>query len=247
LLCFEKLTTLIEENYQMETLPAAPIAPQAPVSSRKWYEIWRDVWTNPGVEAFWSILKEPDHSATRGFIWIGITSLVLGLLSSITSIPLLNRMNSQVSGFLSSGETIFTAICGFIFYTICLIIGIAILTGVFHLVAKIFGGNGKWSDLVFCLAAVWAPANILVSVFSAIWAIFSQIRVLFFLVAIIFGIVAVALAIYNIILYILAIRASENVGTGGAIATVLIPIGVVIVLAFCCAATLVPVFINTVR
>jgi hypothetical protein len=238
---------LNEENLLMDTLPAAPIAPEVPVISRKWYEIWRDVWTNPGVEAFWSILKEKDHSATRGFIWIGVTALILGLISSIVSIPLLNRVSSQVPSFLSSGETVLTALCTIILAPITVIIGTIIMTGIYHFVAKLFRGNGNWSDLVFCLAAVIAPASIISTVVSAIWSIFSQVRVLFFLVAILFGIIAVALGIYNIILYILAIRASENVGTGGAIATVLIPIGVVLVISVCCVATLIPAFVNSVR
>jgi hypothetical protein len=229
----------------METVPET--LPAAPVSSRKWYEIWRDVWTNPGVEAFWSILKDKDHSATRGFIWIGVTSLILGLISSIVSIPLLNRVSSQVPSFLGSGETVLTALCTIILTPIFAIIGLIIGTGIYHLVAKLFGGNGNWSDLVFCLAAVIAPASLISTIVSAIWSIFSQVRVLFFLVAIVFGIIVVVLAIYNIVLYILAIKASENVGTGGAIATVLIPIGVLVVLGFCCTATLIPALINTVQ
>ncbi len=230
----------------MEPLPVETL-PAQPVSSRKWYEIWRDVWTNPGVEAFWSILKEPDHSATRGFIWIGITSLVLGLISGIVSIPILRSTSSQLPSILSGGETVLTTLCTIILAPIFTIIVMIIMTGIYHFVAKLFHGTGNWSDLVFCIAAVVAPASILSSVISVIWAIFSQIRVLFFLVAIIFGIVAVALAIYNIILYILAIRASENVGTGGAIATVLIPIGVVLVLGICCSALLIPAFFNSVQ
>ncbi len=231
----------------METLPAAPIAPQAPVSSRKWYEIWRDVWTNPGVEAFWSILKEPDHSATRGFIWVGITSLVLGIISSFASIPLLNRMSSQVPSFLSGGETVLTSLCTIILTPIFAIIGMIIMTGIYHLVARLFGGNGTWNDLVFCLAAVIAPASIFGTILSAILSIFSLVQELFFLFAIFAGIIALALFIYNIILYILAIRASENVGTGGAIATVLIPIGVVFVVTICCSATLIPAFVTSGR
>jgi hypothetical protein len=226
----------------METLPAPP------VSSRKWYEIWRDVWTNPGVEAFWSILKERDHSATRGFIWIGVTSLILGLAGAITSIPVLQSTNSQLPGWINSGGSIVTGLCTLILTPVFTIIGMMILTGIFHLIAKLFGGNGTWGDLVFCIAAVVAPASVISGVVGIFGGIFSQVRVFFFLVAIIFGIIAVALAIYNIILYVLAIRASENVGTGGAIATLLIPIGVVIVLGFCCGITaIIPTLITTSR
>lgn len=225
----------------METLPAQP------VSSRKWYEIWRDVWMNPGVEAFRSILKERDHSATRGLIWIGITSLVLGLAGSIISIPVLSSTTSQFPSFLGTGESVITGVCTVILTPIFTIISMIILTGIFHLIAKLFGGNGTWGDLVFCLAAVVAPASIISGVLGTVGGLFSQVRVLFFLIAILFGIIALALAIYNIVLYVLAIRASENVGIGGAIATLLIPIGVVLVLGFCCTATLIPAFINTAR
>jgi hypothetical protein len=239
--------TLNEENDLMDISPASPITSVAPVSSRKWYELWRDVWTNPSVETFLSILKDRDHSATRGFIWIGVTSLILGLISALVSIPLLNRISSQVPSFISSGETLLTTLCTIIITPIITIIGMIILTGIYHLIAKLFGGRGNWSDLVFCMAAVTAPASIISTVVSAIWSIFSQVRVLLFLVAILFGIIAITLLIYSIVLYILAIRATENVGTGGAIATVLIPIGVVFVLVFCCIGLLIPAFVISVQ
>ena len=222
----------------METLPTPP------VSERKWYEIWRDVWTNPGVEAFWSILKERDHSATRGFIWIGVTSLVLGLAGALTSGPIFSRMSSQVPSFLSTGETLITALCTLILAPIITIISMMILTGIFHLIARLFHGNGTWGDLVFCIATVVAPASIISGVLGTVWGLVSQIQILFFLVAIFAGIIGVALAIYNIVLYVLAVKASENVSTGGALATLLIPIGIVIVLSICCTATLIPAIFN---
>jgi hypothetical protein len=222
----------------METLPAPP------VNDRKWYQIWKDVWTNPGVDAFWSILKERNHSATRGFIWIGVTSLVLGLAGALTSGPLYNNITSQVPGFLSTGETLLTGVCTVIFAPIFTVISMMILTGIFHLIAKLFHGNGTWGDLVFCVATVVAPASIISGVLGTVWGLVSQIQILFFLVAIFAGVIGVALAIYNIVLYVLAVKASENVGTGGAIATLLIPIGIVIVLGICCSATLIPVFMN---
>jgi hypothetical protein len=222
----------------METLPAPP------VSDRKWYEIWRDVWTNPGVEAFWSILKERDHSATRGFIWIGVTSLVLGLAGALTSGPVFSSVNSQVPSFLSTGQTLLTAVCTVILAPIFTIISMMILTGIFHLIAKLFHGDGTWGDLVFCVATVVAPASIISGVLGTVWGLVSQVQILFFLVAIFAGVIGVALAIYNIVLYVLAVKASENVGTGGGIATLLIPIGIVIVLGICCSATLIPVFMN---
>ncbi len=225
----------------METLPAQP------VSSRKWYEIWRDVWTNPGLEAFWSILKERDHSATRGLIWIGVTSLVLGLAGAVVSGPLYNNITGQLPSVLSAGEAVLTGVCTVVLAPIFTIISMIILTAVFHFIAKLFKGNGTWGDLVFCIATVVAPASIISGVLGIIWQLVSQVQILFFLVAIFFGIIGIALAIYNIILYILAIRAAENVGTGGAIGTVLIPIGVIVVLGICCTASLVPYFISTTR
>jgi hypothetical protein len=230
----------------METLPAAPIAPETPVISRKWYEILRDVWTNPGVETFWSILKERDHSATRGLIWIGVIALISGLFSTIL-IPIINRIGSQLPGALGGGEIVLTALCTVILAPIVAIIGNIISTGIYHLLSRLFNGNGNWSDLVFCTAAVTAPASIIFSVIGTIWLLFSQVQVLFFLIAIIFGIVAVVIGIYVLILNILAIKAVENVSTAGAIVTYFLPLVVVVVLSICCTLTLVPAFVNSVR
>jgi hypothetical protein len=215
----------------MDTITTQPAAP------RKWNKIWLDVWTNPGTEAFWSIMKEPDHGPVRGFIWIGVTSLIVGLISGIGSFSFLRNSLPEVLNniILSLG-------CYVILTPISAIIGMIISTGIFHLIAKLFGGSGKWSDLVFCLAAVMAPATLIGGVISVIWMIFSQVQVLQFLIAIIFGIVGIVLAIYYFVLYIQAIKAVENIGTGGVIVTIFGPAIVVTICILCSSLALIPAF-----
>jgi hypothetical protein len=66
-----------------------------PVQSRKWYQIWWDVWKHPNVASFNSILNEPDHDPVRGFVWIGVISLIVGFLGSLVYYFVLG---SQVAG-----------------------------------------------------------------------------------------------------------------------------------------------------
>jgi hypothetical protein len=52
---------------------------------RKWYEIWWDVWSHPGIEPFQTILNEPGREIVRGFLWVGVTSMVVVLVSFLFS------------------------------------------------------------------------------------------------------------------------------------------------------------------
>jgi len=204
-----------------------------PVKPRKWYEIWWDVWSRPGIAPFQTILNEPGSDITRGLLWIAITALVITLINSLSLVRLIGHSMPEYFG-----SYIFGYVCGFILVPIFAIIGIAISAGLYHLIAKLFGGNGKWSELTYCLSAVAAPGTLLAGVIGLISYLFFQIPAALFIPFVLSGV----LAIYTLALYVNAIRAAENLGTGQAIGTVLIPAIIVGIFVVCVILAIIPVY-----
>ena len=211
----------------MEILPLEPVA-----TNRKWYELWLEVWKHPSDASFKSILNERDHEAMRGFIWIGVASLITGLIGQIATFQTTRTLLQY-----PSGSDILFYVCGVVVTPIIAIIGMMISAGIFHLVAKIFHGNGKWGDLVFCFSAISAPASIIVAFASLINFAFVNIQILTLIVSICIIIFYLILGIYSIVLYINAIKAVENIGTGQAVATYFIPTIVLLLIVASSART----------
>jgi hypothetical protein len=207
----------------MDILPAEPVA-----TNRKWYELWLEVWKRPSDTSFKSILNERDHSALRGLIWIAVVAVIAALVSNISGVPYISAFVPQMTGI-----TIFKVIGDLIIAPIIAIILNMLLTGVLHLIAKIFHGNGQWSDLVFCLTAISAPAYILVAIASLIIFAFGSIQNSFLIVSICYLVFSLILTIYSIVLYINAIKAVENISTGQAVATYFIPTIILLLIAAC--------------
>jgi hypothetical protein len=231
--------------------PPAPILPTATPLDRKWHEIWLDVWMHPGDQVFRDILKERDHGAGRAFIWIAVTSLILGLISAIGYIPVFQSnlvdFGLSNSSVISTSSVLIAGLCSLIFAPIAAIIGISISTGIYHLVSKLFHGYGSWSDLLFCMAAVAAPSSLISTVLFIPYLLFRNFPAIFVLVALLIGIISVVLAVYVLIMNVNAIRVAENLGTGSAIGTLLVPIAIGVVLGFCCLSLTVPALVNSIR
>lgn len=233
----------------LEPLPYTPLP-----EPRKWYEIWWDVWRHPGANTFRAILQEPNATLSRAFIWVGVAGLIAGLISALSS--LISPLESEtVSPYLYIG-------CTTILIPIMAVIGLAISGGIYHLVARLFGGTGSWDKLAYCFATVTAPASIvstIVSMFTVSTATVLQTLIsgqgsnlpssasaLTTPLTCVAGLIAFALGIYQIILMVHAIDGTENIGTGNAVLTYFIPVVVVIVLTVCCAVIgLVPWIANT--
>jgi hypothetical protein len=230
----------------MESLPPATAI------NGKWYEVWMDVWMHPGEEAFRGILKEQNHSATRGFIWVAVSSLILAVVSAFGYIPLYRTLTSQFGSTpemqLFAGGTIVTSlICALILTPISAIIGLAISSGIYHLISRLFRSTGNYSDLVFCMAAVTAPAMIIGAILSIPVLLFSNFPAIWWLVAIFISILSVIIAVYVIVMNVNAIRGAEQIGTWQAILTIFIPVIALGVLSFCCVALTVPATIRSFR
>lgn len=189
-----------------------------PIRGRKWYEIWWDVWGNPGKAPFQAMLNEPDRGSTRGFIWLGVTTIIVTLINAIgTFLVAKDLKNIFPQGF---NYSIFFFVCGLILAPLSPIIGMSIVAFFYHFIVKIFGGNGRWDDLVFCFCAVTAPYTLLAGVLALFTLLFQNIAWVIFVPLV----VSVVIGIYMLVLFVNAISAAENIGTWQAMATLFSPL-----------------------
>ncbi len=212
----------------METMTVPPAAP------RKWYEIWRDVWLHPNAQTFMDILKEPDISSSRGFKWVALTGLISGLVSLISIMLSLNTLQNGLSS-LENTPIVFSVmgiygLCVVVLTPIFAVLGLVISAGIYHGIAKLFHGTGEWGQLVFCFAAILAPLFVVSSLISVLVSL--QVPFLSFC----FGLASLALSVYAIVLFINAIKAVEDIGTGAAIGTYFAPVVIVLILSVCLVA-----------
>ncbi len=206
----------------METLPVGRV-PAPPVSDRKWYEIWWSIWRHPGEEPFKSLLNERNHSLTRGLLWYGIASLVIAIYLIVSFIQNYPTMVMQLGGTLNP-QSIVTiivvfSICWFIFIPVIGVASVLVVTGIYHWLAKLFKGSGKWEDLLICVSAVQSPSIVLSGIITLISTILlhrSGLSTIPLLISAVVG-------LYVLVLEIHALKTAEHIGTGGAAATVLIP------------------------
>lgn len=206
-----------------------------PITKRKWYEIWWDVWRNPGVGSFQALLQDADHSTARGFIWIAVTSLIVALATSVFSVRSLQNYEPNFA------SPMVYYLCVVILTPIFAILGVTISTGIYHGIARLLGGRGTWSDLVICVCAVTAPSALIAGVIALITFLILQIPLAFFipsLLSFIFG-------IYAIVLYIIALKASENLSSGKAVLVYFIPALIAGLIFLCSVLALVPAFRTT--
>lgn len=216
---------------------------------RKWYEIWWYVLTHPSANTFREILREPGANATRGFIWVAVTSLISSIISSILG-----------AVFSPTGFDPLTFACSFIFVPVAAIIGLAVAAAIFHFVARLFGGTGTWERLVYAFASFTAPFSLIGSLFSIFLTPYltasmstlsttgeftdpSAMMQLATPLACVMSLVGTIVGIYSIVLYVSAIDGVENIGTGKAVMTYFAPTILVIVLCLCLTAALVAAII----
>ena len=216
-----------------------------PFTSRAWYTLWWDVWTLPGTETFRQMLEETNGGAGRGFLWVvfsGILSAVAYAVLmfafpniSLNSIPAANRQMFQTFG----------AVGNFLCIPIASIVGAAITAGIYHGLARLFGGTGEWGRLVFCFAAIQAPTTLIALASSMPVSILSSSKSTLVLPVAVFSILfSLVLSVYTTALYVFALKATENIGTGKAITIILLP-GILGLVAFgCLFGGLIATYIN---
>jgi hypothetical protein len=192
-----------------------------------WYEIWFSVLPNPSEKSFAFILSDPKLSLDRGLIWMFCTALIqyavaFGLVMVIW-LPMLANISAESGMTLGIAASIRNvSVLLFVvgvpvfasFYTLMF----ALQVGIQHLVARLFGGQGSYENLLFATAAYQAPLLLI-----SIVAIF--IPYINFCAGPILG-------IYTIVLMLNSLRAVYRMDVVRALTVIFLP-GIVMFLICC--------------
>jgi hypothetical protein len=201
---------------------------------------WMNVLTHPGEAAFAEERSRPQAKLETALIWIVIAAVVGGILgwiqvqlflgstggmaAMIEQMDLPPEVAEQMNSMMSSGmmDALMggSGLASIIITPISFLIG----TGILYLIARLFGGTGDFGRFAYLLAAFQAPIAIISAVLG--------------LVPFLGGCLAAALSIYSIVLTYFAIKVEHSLSGGKAIATLLLPLILVLVIAFCGAAAI---------
>ncbi len=188
-----------------------------PARQEKWNDIWLEVWTHPGPQSFQSMFMQHDDNADRGLKWVAATAFIATLVNLVTVL------------LFTDGSRIGSLLIAMIIAPLMAMAGLAFSAGLYHLIAKIFGGKGTFGDLIYCFAIVQAPYYIISSLGSSMSVISSTLSTLI-------QILTLFLGIYVLVLNANAIQAVEKFGAWKTIAIMALPFVVFFILGLCLAS-----------
>ncbi|MFN8456366.1 MAG: Yip1 family protein [Anaerolineae bacterium] len=193
------------------------------------FQTWMNVITKPGEATFEAERHKPQANLTTALIWIVIAAVVLAIGNAISALissliggggstmqMLLDQADlppevaAQLSASAAGGAgSIVGAFCAaLILAPIFFLIG----SGIYFLIAKLFGGAGAFEEQTYLLAAIAAPITIVSGVVG--------------IIPFLGGCVAFLLTIYQLVLNYFAVKVTHNLTSGKALAVVLIPVAI---------------------
>ena len=189
-----------------------------------WFSTWMMAVTKPNEQTFANLANSPDAKATTAYLWVFIGALVGGFLSLLVQGTLISSILRDAGiGDGGFATTAIGVVCGAPVFAVLGVIGFAIGTAIVQWIAKMFGGQGRYEQLLYALAAISVPFALLNGVLSLLSAIP--------FVGACFGIVSLVASFYLIFLNITAVKGVNRFGWGQAAGSVFLPS---LVLA-CCA------------
>ncbi len=203
-------------------------------------QTWINVLTHPGEAVFQEERAKPQATLANAIIWIIVAGVIaaifaaigaavsgaLGTGASLTQ-TIINQMDlppearqemmtALAARTAGTGVGAFGAMCMTLF-----VVPIAFLlgSGIYFVLAKMFGGTGYFSEQTYLLATFSVPIIVINAVISV--------------VPYLGGCVTFFISIYQLVLTYFAIKVSHNLSSGKAIMTILIPILVVFACIMC--------------
>jgi hypothetical protein len=206
---------------------ASPAPGQQPVqASLSWWQTMIMAVTQPREATFQRIAFDANASAGRGYLWVFLSSLFSALVlipASFILNPMFVRALSDL-GSRNQGQALLVVtglmICLVPFSGLIAAIGLAIQAALIQICARIFSGQGEYSRLVYAMAAYYAPLGVVSAAIN--------------LIPFLGGCISIFLSIYLLVLTVLATKAVNRFETtGAAVAAVLLP-AVVFIILICC-------------
>ncbi len=204
-----------------------PPPPPRPTTPPGFGNLFRKFWyvtTRPGAQTAAAELP----TANWRDVWLGIilVAVVSAVLVFAEMEIFFSAFGSALNGNSAYATTVqtefvatFTRMLPFFAFSslISVPLGFFIGNGITFLIARLFGGTGTFLELSYAVLLYWVPVQVVAAVFA--------------LVPYLGGIVSLGIGIYAIVLEVFAVAVSQRMTTGKAVAVVLIPIAVVLLLS----------------
>ena len=200
--------------------PPPPPEP-APIEPLGWLDIWGYAISKPSVATFKDLLQDPKANLSP-YLWVGLSLLLayllqvgLGLLFGVSTYSMLaSRLGDSygLMGSMTSTAPLFFAVCCAPFSALLGVLGFFLTCGVYHLLAKLFGGEGTLHQVAFTASTFYVPLTVISAVLGSL--------------PMAGPFLAVPVSIYMLVLFGVAINAVHGIGGGRSALVILIPIGI---------------------
>ena len=198
------------------------------------WQTWLKVTTSPNEATFDAERQKPNATLAMALIWMVIYAVIATVIGFVASLVFVGAVQSalpqilaqadlppetkaQVEQIMNSG--LFVGVGAAKFSAILTIpLFFLLITGVYHLIAKLLGGAGSFGRFAYLNAAFSAPLGILSSLIIVVPFV---------------SCVAILIPFYEIFLTYLAVKTEHQLTSGKALITVLLPIFAMLA-AGCC-------------
>lgn len=204
------------------------------------FQTWMNAVTQPNSEFYDNERRSPNATLGTAVIWVviaAVASSIIGALGLFAGIGALQssgiieeilsdpeippEVRMMVEGFLSGGGMAGLGAASLIANVVLAPIFFIIITGIVHLIARLFGGQGDFGRFAYLNAAYQAPITILTSLLGLVPFLGSCISVL--------------ISLYSLVLAYFAIKTEHQLTQGRSIMVLLTPILLVVALVICFA------------
>ncbi len=201
--------------------------------------IWRNVLTQPSEATFAAEKENPNANLTTALIWVVAAALINFIAQAITFLvfdPVQDFIDVYTEFLNTSGMSdavteeflaqlasdsfrnslLFGLLLGVILFPIFFLIG----SGILWVIARVFGGNGDFSQQTYLISTYYTPLTIIkvIASFLPIVGLFINL--------IIFG--------YQFVLTYFALRVAHQLTPGKSIGTILVPMVGTFAFSCCC-------------
>jgi hypothetical protein len=181
---------------------------EQPAESLSWFQTWKLAITRPSVATFEKIARDPGASTRRAFKWVFFAACIAYvLLLTIQAVLYIVTGVLSDAGLGAVGIELGVGFAGLLVGLICVPVVIApivvlffiISTAIIQWMAKLLGGQGAYSSLVYAAAAVSAPVMLISALATLIPIKLIQDH-------------AYVLTIFSVVLQVLVVKAVHRLG-----------------------------------
>ncbi|MFQ5575403.1 MAG: YIP1 family protein [Anaerolineae bacterium] len=201
-------------------------------------QTWMNVLTKPGEAVFEAERERPYANLTTALIWVVVAGVLVAIFSGIGFLiqgaigggasamqsllgqaELPPEVADQLLAYTAGGVggTLVGAFCGGLILTpLFFLIG----SGIYWIIAKLFGGTGSFEGQTYLLATFGAPLMV----------VSGLVGIVPFGIG---GCLSFLVSIYQLVLTYFAVKVSHGLTSGKALGVILIPVAVLLVCVVC--------------